>query len=333
MRRQIALFSTLLVLSGCAENNITAEGPHSMVGGEAVALRQIDYVPLPDLGERAQPITISVYEIPDKTGAHLPNPNFAELSRAVTQGANELLIKALVETGSGSWFEVAERANLDALLNERRIAGTQINEQRQRDHVAAERLRIDLETRAIEDRIAKMQADVDREYANAAPGAELPSRETTQNNLEQFRLRLLSQIEPEKPFSAFAERAPLPQLKVSDYMLSGAIVAYDADTSSAGTGLRLAGLGTAVERRRDTMTVSLRLARVDTGQILSSKTVTQTVLSNRRTADALNYVTENTVLEFEAGYVTNEPRSFALDAAFRLALSEIIREMKTKGIW
>ena len=43
------------------------------------------------------------------------------LSRAVTQGATSMLIKALQDAGDGSWFTVIEREQLDNLLKERQI--------------------------------------------------------------------------------------------------------------------------------------------------------------------------------------------------------------------
>jgi curli production assembly/transport component CsgG len=50
-----------------------------------------------------------------------PTANVATLSRAVTQGATSILIKALQDAGFGKWFTVVERERLDNLLKERRI--------------------------------------------------------------------------------------------------------------------------------------------------------------------------------------------------------------------
>ena len=50
-----------------------------------------------------------------------PTATVAPLSRAVTQGATSILIKALQDAGSGGWFTVVERERLDNLLKERRI--------------------------------------------------------------------------------------------------------------------------------------------------------------------------------------------------------------------
>jgi curli production assembly/transport component CsgG len=64
---------------------------------------------------------IAVYDFADQTGQHKPSDNFAEFSRAVTQGANSILMEALTKAGQGSWFRVIERSGLDNLLRERQI--------------------------------------------------------------------------------------------------------------------------------------------------------------------------------------------------------------------
>ena len=63
----------------------------------------------------------AVFRFLDQTGQHKPNTNFADYSFAVTQGATNLLVKALHDAGSGAWFRVLERANVGDLLQERQI--------------------------------------------------------------------------------------------------------------------------------------------------------------------------------------------------------------------
>lgn len=74
------------------------------------------------------PIAVAVYNYTDQTGQLKPSENFQSLSRAVTQGATSVLVKALQDAGSGRWFTVVERERLDNLLKERQI----IREMRQR---------------------------------------------------------------------------------------------------------------------------------------------------------------------------------------------------------
>lgn len=66
-------------------------------------------------------ITIGVYGFSDLTGQRAPSDNFANLSSAVTQGADAWVIDALLTVGDGSWFEVVERGNLDDLVKERQL--------------------------------------------------------------------------------------------------------------------------------------------------------------------------------------------------------------------
>jgi curli production assembly/transport component CsgG len=66
-------------------------------------------------------ITIAVYGFADKTGQRKPADKIANLSSAVTQGAEVWVIKALQEVGNESWFEVVERVSMDNLIKERQL--------------------------------------------------------------------------------------------------------------------------------------------------------------------------------------------------------------------
>lgn len=68
-------------------------------------------------------IVVAVYQFADRTGQYKYSPNVATQSRAVTQGALAMLIKALEDSG---WFISVEREGFNRLLKEREI----INETR-----------------------------------------------------------------------------------------------------------------------------------------------------------------------------------------------------------
>ncbi|MEE4153166.1 MAG: CsgG/HfaB family protein [Erythrobacter sp.] len=68
-------------------------------------------------------VAIAVYGFTDQTGQFKPTNTGQTLSRAVTQGAGSILVKALQEAGNRSWFTVVERERLDNLLKERQIIG------------------------------------------------------------------------------------------------------------------------------------------------------------------------------------------------------------------
>lgn len=83
---------------------------------------------LNDLPAPERQVAIAVYGFTDQTGQFKPNEAGQTLSRAVTQGAGSMLVKALQEAGNRNWFTIVERERLDNLLKERQI----IREMRQR---------------------------------------------------------------------------------------------------------------------------------------------------------------------------------------------------------
>lgn len=78
-------------------------------------------VVLDNLPPPKRKLDVSVYDFPDLTGQNKSNDNFAEFSRALTQGGSSILTDVLVKAGGGAWFDVAERADLQPLLQERQI--------------------------------------------------------------------------------------------------------------------------------------------------------------------------------------------------------------------
>lgn len=70
-----------------------------------------------------RPVAIAVYGFTDQTGQFKPSDTGQTLSRAVTQGASSMLVKALQDAGNRGWFTVVERERLDNLLRERQIIG------------------------------------------------------------------------------------------------------------------------------------------------------------------------------------------------------------------
>ncbi len=68
-------------------------------------------------------VSIAVYGFNDQTGQFRATNTGQTLSRAVTQGAGSILVKALQDAGNRKWFTVVERERLDNLLKERQIIG------------------------------------------------------------------------------------------------------------------------------------------------------------------------------------------------------------------
>ena len=111
-RLLILLFAVLL--SGCAT---MASMPPKV---SEVAYKPMMEMPEPENGR----IVLAVYQFADLTGQQKPNLVFGEMSKAVTQGSSNLLIKALKDVGDGKWFRVVERESLQSLLQERKLIRT-----------------------------------------------------------------------------------------------------------------------------------------------------------------------------------------------------------------
>ncbi|WP_338225704.1 CsgG/HfaB family protein [Algoriphagus confluentis] len=71
-----------------------------------------------ELPPPSDPIYVAVYKFRDQTGQYKESNIGASWSTAVTQGATNILIRALEESG---WFIPIERENISNLLNERKI--------------------------------------------------------------------------------------------------------------------------------------------------------------------------------------------------------------------
>ena len=114
-----ALLSLLIVtaLTGCAsiQMDLSREEPVALNTKESL------FNKLPELD--GPPMTIAVYGFTDKTGQMKPNDRLAVFSKAVTQGSEVFLIKALQD--AKNWFKVVERVGLDNLIKERQLIRNQ----------------------------------------------------------------------------------------------------------------------------------------------------------------------------------------------------------------
>ena len=113
-----AAVASCMTLSGCIEagsklDPVSEPAKLTPATKSGVALNQL---PPP-----RQKLDVAVYALPDLTGQNKPNDNFAEFSRALTQGGAQLLTDVLTKAGGGNWFNVVERTDLQSLLQERQI--------------------------------------------------------------------------------------------------------------------------------------------------------------------------------------------------------------------
>ena len=129
MRHLIATLLALTSLSGCT--SLAEDGRSTIPQTSALAVipaRTQTQNLLASIPPPQKPIAIAVYGFTDQTGQFRPNENGQTLSRAVTQGAGSILVKALQDAGNRQWFTIVERESLRNLLNERQI----IREMRER---------------------------------------------------------------------------------------------------------------------------------------------------------------------------------------------------------
>lgn len=110
------LIASFLVLTGCQTFLEGMESP-PVLSTTPLESKLYDFPPIAS----GKPVTVAVYNFIDKTGQRKPADNIANLSSAVTQGAEIYLIKALMDLSDGQFFKVVERGGLDALIKERQL--------------------------------------------------------------------------------------------------------------------------------------------------------------------------------------------------------------------
>lgn len=107
--------AAVFFLSACSTVP-TSNAPKATLVSDTLTTPALEKLPPP-----AQPVHVAVYKFPDLTGQAKPNPDFAEYSRAVTQGADAILVDVLTSAAGGSWFRVVERSGLQNLVQERTL--------------------------------------------------------------------------------------------------------------------------------------------------------------------------------------------------------------------
>jgi curli production assembly/transport component CsgG len=115
MKNAIITLTMAAILSGCASIVPVPEPePPQVIQNDNTEFKTL---PAPATG----PIVVAVYGFADKTGQRKPSERLANISFAVTQGAEAWVINALQQVGGGQWFKVVERVGLDNLIKERQI--------------------------------------------------------------------------------------------------------------------------------------------------------------------------------------------------------------------
>ncbi len=104
----------LLITSGCnAYLHQPMKTRSARLGEETTLTETLRKLPQPQ-----EKLVVAVYKFRDQTGQYKPSETGASWSTAVTQGATNILLKSLEDSG---WFVPIERENVSNLLNERKI--------------------------------------------------------------------------------------------------------------------------------------------------------------------------------------------------------------------
>jgi curli production assembly/transport component CsgG len=115
--KHLLLIATLVVLAGCSTGPLPASLQRPAEIQDNPMVEELN-----ELKPLNGPVmTVGLYSFTDKTGQRKPAENVANLSSAVTQGAEVWVIDALLQAGNGTWFEVVERIGMDHVIKERQL--------------------------------------------------------------------------------------------------------------------------------------------------------------------------------------------------------------------
>jgi len=126
----------------------------------------------------------------------------------------------------------------------------------------------------------------------------------------------------------------LKPLLFAGLIFEAAIVEYDTNVGTGGTGARYLGIGNSNSWRRDEITVSLRVVLVQTGEVLLNVMVSKTILSAGTSRDVFRFIEMGTELvELETGFTQNEAVGLATRSAIEEAVYQIIQDGLKIQLW
>ena len=131
----------------------------------------------------------------------------------------------------------------------------------------------------------------------------------------------------------FEEDSALKPLLLAGLLMQGAVVSYNVE-KSGGVGARYLGIGGSKEWREDSVSVSLRLVSVSTGEVLIEVLTKKKILSVALSQDVFRFLDENAkLIEIEGGVAENESTAIALQKAIEAGVYEMIMIGKSRGYW
>jgi curli production assembly/transport component CsgG len=99
-------------------------------------------------------------------------------------------------------------------------------------------------------------------------------------------------------------------------------------------GARYLGIGSSKEYREDSVSVSLRLVSVSTGEVLIEVLTSKSVLSVGLSQDVFRFIADGSrLVEIEGGAAENESTSIVLQQAIETGVLEMIKIGIERGYW
>ena len=132
----------------------------------------------------------------------------------------------------------------------------------------------------------------------------------------------------------FKEDNKMQPLLFAGLLVQGGVISYEANLRSGGAGARYLGIGNSKQYREDTVTISLRLVSVSTGEVLMETLVSKSIISTSVSQDVFRFIETGTELvEIEGGIAENESVSIALQKAIETGVLNIINIGIERGYW
>ena len=132
----------------------------------------------------------------------------------------------------------------------------------------------------------------------------------------------------------FKEDNKMQPLLFAGLLVQGGVISYEANLRSGGAGARYLGIGNSKQYREDTVTISLRLVSVSTGEVLMETLVSKSIISTSVSQDIFRFIETGTELvEIEGGVAENESVSIALQKAIETGVLNIINIGIERGYW
>ena len=130
------------------------------------------------------------------------------------------------------------------------------------------------------------------------------------------------------------KKKKLSPLLFAGVLIEGAVISYESNLATGGIGARYLGIGSSIQYREDSVTVTLRMVSVATGEILIEVMTEKTIFSYGKSEDVFRFIEMGTQLvEIELGNSRNESTTLALMKAIESAVLELINVGYDRSFW